>query len=212
LLPEALPSTSPATLPSHRELAKDVATVIEAFTMWWPSEADCADSAHRLSTVPNLRRAHLNLHGNLGAGKTTWVRHLLRSLGVTGRIKSPSYTIVEPYDLPVETGATRPEISAEHNADNTADDCAGGNNDATTPAWHFDFYRFADPQEWEDAGLRDIFASPGLKLVEWPERAAGLLPPADLDITLTLLPDGISRSVQVDARSPLGLTLLHALT
>jgi tRNA threonylcarbamoyladenosine biosynthesis protein TsaE len=190
LLPDALPSTSPATQPSHEELVPDVAPVIESFAMWWPSEADCADCAHRLACLPELRQAHIALYGNLGAGKTTWVRHLLRAQGVVGRIKSPSYTIVEPYDLP---------------------DLADSEG-ATTPAWHFDFYRFADPQEWEDAGLRDIFASPGLKLVEWPQRAAGLLPPADLDITLTLLSDGASRSVQVGARSLLGLTLLHALT
>lgn len=212
LLPPASTPTSLAAGSPRPTQAGDATPLLGTFTMWWPDETDCADCAHRLASVPGLRQAHIALHGNLGAGKTTWVRHLLRSLGVIGRIKSPSYTIVEPYDLPAATGATRSAIPAEGNADSTTDDFASGNNDATTPAWHFDFYRFADPQEWEDAGLRDIFASPGLKLVEWPERAAGLLPCADLDLTLTLLPDGNSRSVQVDARSPLGLTLLQALT
>ncbi|MBK6850954.1 MAG: tRNA (adenosine(37)-N6)-threonylcarbamoyltransferase complex ATPase subunit type 1 TsaE [Burkholderiales bacterium] len=180
----------------------DSPPLLGSITMGWSGESDCAGCAHHLAGAPGLRLAHIALHGNLGAGKTTWVRHLLRALGVQGRIKSPSYTIVEPYELPA--------IAKSGNSTSVED----GNSatTSTSAAWHFDFYRFADPQEWEDAGLRDIFASPGLKLVEWPERADGLLPPPDLDLTLTLLPDGTGRSVQVDARSLLGLTLLHTLT
>ena len=144
--------------------------------------------AGRLAALPALRRARIDLRGGLGAGKTTWVRHLLRALGVTGRIKSPSYAIVEPYALPADAlGAT------------TASD-----------AWHFDFYRFGDPQEWEDAGFRELFATPGLKLVEWPERIAGLTGPADLRLTLEARLDG-SRAVQIDAATPLGVELLQAL-
>jgi tRNA threonylcarbamoyladenosine biosynthesis protein TsaE len=86
------------------------------------------------------------LYGDLGAGKTTFVRHLLHALGVTGRIKSPTYAVVEPYSV------------------------------AAGEVWHFDFYRFSDPREWEDAGFRDIFASVGLKLCEWPQNAAGVMP------------------------------------
>ncbi|MEY4751198.1 MAG: tRNA ((37)-N6)-threonylcarbamoyltransferase complex ATPase subunit type 1 TsaE [Pseudomonadota bacterium] len=142
----------------------------------------------RLAARPGLRGAHIDLHGQLGAGKTTFTRHLLRALGVAGRIKSPSYTIVEPYDLP-GTGAT-----------------------TAANAWHFDFYRFVDPQEWEDAGLRDLFASPGLKLVEWPDRAAGLLPQPDLTLTLTIRADGDERVLAVRAHSPRGLDLLLAFT
>ncbi|MEY2690129.1 MAG: hypothetical protein RL375_4329 [Pseudomonadota bacterium] len=189
-MPDAPPLLTQATTPGRSEPPHALAPAIDTFTLWWPGEADGADSARRLATVPGLRLAHIALNGHLGAGKTTWVRHLLRALGVSGRIKSPSYAIVEPYDLPA----------------------AAGGDAAVTSAWHFDFYRFADPQEWEDAGLRDIFASPGLKLVEWPERAAGLLPPVDLDITLSVQPESRGRSVQVNARSTLGLTLLHALT
>jgi tRNA threonylcarbamoyladenosine biosynthesis protein TsaE len=162
-------------------------------TLSWASEDACARCAAQLAGLPALRLAHIALHGNLGAGKTTWVRHLLRALGVTGRIKSPSYTIVEPYDLPAPA------------------DIGGTWASTPTAAWHFDFYRFADPQEWEDAGLRDLFASPGLKLVEWPERAAGLLPAPDLVLTLAMLPDGIGRSVHAQAHSDLGLALLQAL-
>ena len=84
------------------------------------------------------------------------MRHLLQALGVTGRIKSPTYAVVEPYELP------------------------------SLNIWHFDFYRFADPREWEDAGFRDIFASPGLKLSEWPEKAGSQLPMPDLDIFISV--------------------------
>ena len=126
-----------------------------------------------------LSDAFVELRGPLGAGKTAFVRHLLRALGVEGRIKSPSYALMEIYGLP------------------------------RFEAWHFDFYRFDDAQEWEDAGFRDIFASRGLKLVEWPEKAEGLLPPADLRITLS--PQGdTGRIVAVDALTPRGVELLPA--
>jgi tRNA threonylcarbamoyladenosine biosynthesis protein TsaE len=178
--------------------ASPSASSVSGTVLRWLDESACAACADRLARVPALRLAHIALHGQLGAGKTTLARHLLRALGVAGRIKSPSYTIVETYELPAATPATPPT--------------AGPATGASSPAWHFDFYRFADPQEWEDAGLRDIFASPGLKLVEWPERAAGLLPPADLELTLAILPDGLSRSLTVHAHSALGLELLQSLT
>jgi len=77
--------------------------------------------------------------------------------------------------------------------------------------WHFDFYRFSDPREWEDAGFRDIFASPGLKLAEWPEKAAGFIPRADLVIHLEALTDD-ARQVSLTAQTPLGAALLQAST
>jgi tRNA threonylcarbamoyladenosine biosynthesis protein TsaE len=115
----------------------------------------------------------------LGAGKTTLVRHVLRALGVAGRVKSPTYAVVEPYELP------------------------------DLNVWHFDFYRFSDPREWEDAGFRDIFASPGLKLAEWPEKAVGFLPQADLVIALEALDDDL-RQVTLTAQTPTGTALLQA--
>lgn len=143
-------------------------------------EAATQALAAALAAQPALRNAYLELHGNLGAGKTTFVRHLLRALGVQGRVKSPTYAVVEPYELP------------------------------GLAIWHFDFYRFEDPREWEDAGLRDIFASAGLKLAEWPEKAAGLLPPADLVLTLQVQPDE-SRRLTLQAQTPVGAALLRAL-
>lgn len=128
-----------------------------------------------------MRNAFLELQGNLGAGKTTLVRHLLRALGVQGRIKSPTYAVVEPHELP------------------------------GLSIWHFDFYRFSDPREWEDAGFRDLFASPGLKLAEWPEQAAGLLPAADLVIRLDAQADE-SRRATLTAQTATGATLLAGIS
>lgn len=146
----------------------------------WHSEDDTAAWARRLATRPQLANAYITLHGDLGAGKTTLVRHLLRALGVQGRIKSPTYAVVEPHE-------------------------AGG-----LAIWHFDFYRFDDPREWEDAGLRDIFATPGLKLAEWPEKAAGLAPPADLAIYLEAI-DEMQRHVTLKAFTAPGQALLEGL-
>jgi len=149
-------------------------------TLVWPDEAATQSFAEALVKQPALRQAFIELRGNLGAGKTTLVRHLLRALGVQGRIKSPTYAVVEFYELP---------------------DLA---------VWHFDFYRFTDPQEWEDAGFRDIFASPGLKLAEWPDKVAGQLPLADLVLQLEAL-DDTSRQVSVTAQTPTGLLLLSII-
>lgn len=145
----------------------------------WSDEAACTAAARRLASHAGLRTAFIELRGPLGAGKTTFVRHLLRALGVSGRIKSPSYAVVEPYDLPEGS------------------------------VWHFDFYRFGhDEREWEDAGFRDLFASPGLKLVEWPERAGETLPCPDLRVELTTL-DGDQRAVTWQAYTPHGQELLR---
>lgn len=78
--------------------------------------------------------------------------------------------------------------------------------------WHFDFYRFSDPREWEDAGFRELFAQPGLKLVEWPEKAVGAMPPPDADLTLLPMDDHEdSRRLTFMARTPRGQLLLEAL-
>jgi len=156
-------------------------------TEWrWPDEGACAAGAARLAAALAASEsgspdALIELHGALGAGKTTFVRHLLRALGVRGRIKSPTYTVVEPYR--VETPAGPLDIS------------------------HFDFYRFEDPRELVDAGLREAFAAPGLKLVEWPQRAAAWLPVADLRLAIEPQADE-SRVVQARPLTPRGEALL----
>ncbi|MEY4363138.1 MAG: tRNA threonylcarbamoyladenosine biosynthesis protein TsaE [Pseudomonadota bacterium] len=141
-------------------------------TAVWPDET--ATQAFAQTLAKGLLHQGLdgciNLEGDLGAGKTTLVRHLLHALGVSGRIKSPTYAVVEPYAV------------------------------AAGAIWHFDFYRFNDPQEWEDAGFRDVFATPGLKVCEWPERVTALLPEPDLHLNLSVL-DDTQRHVQCTAHS-----------
>jgi len=143
----------------------------------WPTEEATRAYAAELASHPAIGRAFIELHGDLGAGKTTFVRHLLRALGISERVKSPTYTVMEP-----------------HEANGIA-------------IYHFDFYRFNDPREWEDAGFRDVFAGPGLKLAEWPEKAAGLLPTADLVIRIEADADE-TRHVTLKAQTPLGQELL----
>ncbi len=150
----------------------------------WRTEDDTAAFARQLAaqlqTLAPTASVFITLHGELGAGKTTLVRHLLRALGVQWRIKSPTYAVVEPYELP------------------------------GLPVWHFDFYRFSDPREWEDAGFRDVFAAPGLKLAEWPEKAAALIPSADIAINIEAI-DDTSRRATLQAASATGHRLLQAL-
>jgi tRNA threonylcarbamoyladenosine biosynthesis protein TsaE len=98
----------------------------------------------------------LHLRGDLGAGKTTVVRGLLRALGEAGRIKSPTYTLVELYSV------------------------------SSLNLYHFDLYRFKDKSEWLSAGFGEYFNPHSACLVEWPERAGDLLPPPDMDVLLQL--------------------------
>lgn len=155
----------------------------------WHDEAACAADASALASrlsaciasAPDAS-AFIELHGPLGAGKTTFARHLLRAIGVDGTIKSPTYALLEPYRA----------------------DAAHGE----LPIAHCDFYRFDDPQEWEDAGFRDVFAAPGLKLVEWPEKAVGLLPPFDLRMTIEPNDRDDSRRVRYEAATATGRALL----
>lgn len=153
-------------------------------TTRWLDESGCEAAARALARCPQVRLADIELHGTLGAGKTTFVRHLLRALGVQGRIKSPTYAVVEPHEAPQAPGGP-------------------------LAIWHFDFYRFHDPREWADAGFRDLFAAPGLKLAEWPGQAAGQLPPPDLTVALALDDDG-HRRVTLVAGSAAGRALLEA--
>ena len=164
----------------------------------WADENQTQQFAQALAQQVELRDAYVELQGDLGAGKTTFVRHLLTALGVEGRIKSPTYAVVEPHEarlspspsqLPHSSIPMLPEILS---------------------IWHFDFYRFNDPQEFEEAGFRDLFASPGLKIAEWPEQARGMLPVADLKLAITVN-EQEGRFVICETHTRKGLTILQGL-
>jgi tRNA threonylcarbamoyladenosine biosynthesis protein TsaE len=165
-------------------------TTFTELILHWQTEEDtrqfATHLAHQLSTLTPEDSLFIELHGDLGAGKTTFVRHLLQTMGVTGRIKSPTYAIVEAYD-DIKNALYQP-----------------------LNLWHFDFYRFNDPLEWEEAGFRDIFASKGIKLAEWPEKATAELPLADIAMTIVANMDE-SRTVTVKAQTPAGQQLLAKL-
>ncbi len=158
-------------------MSRPHATILATRHLNWPDEQACAAYAAELAGRAAVRNAYIELQGPLGAGKTTFVRHLLRALGVTGRIKSPSYAVMEPHAAPGLAIA------------------------------HFDFYRFDDPREWADAGFREVFAAPGLKLAEWPERAAGQLPAPDLRLVIEPRDEAL-RQVRAEACTAAGLELL----
>lgn len=139
-------------------------------TISLPNEDATAVFAARLAKnlTPGLV---IYLRGDLGAGKTTLVRALLNSLGYQGRVKSPTYTLLEHYDI------------------------------AGFSVRHFDLYRFRDVSEWESAGFDDEFNGSNICLLEWPEQAAGLVPNADVEISFEILPEGrnISLSAQTES-------------
>ncbi|MFM0729436.1 tRNA (adenosine(37)-N6)-threonylcarbamoyltransferase complex ATPase subunit type 1 TsaE [Paraburkholderia sediminicola] len=125
----------------------------------------------------------VQLVGDLGAGKTTLVRATLRGLGHTGRVRSPTYTLVEPYVLERPAG----ELAL----------------------YHFDLYRFTDPAEWADAGFREYFDSGAICLVEWPQRAGRLLGVPDLVFSLDLDSTGEGRVLVAQAYSESGKACLE---
>ena len=141
-------------------------------------EVHCSDEAATVTLVQSLARAisesivsqlsqnpktahlHISLQGDLGSGKTTAVRYLLKELGYTGKVKSPTYSLCEPHIL---------QINQHH-----------------IQLYHFDFYRMQSPSEWIEAGLQEHFAShePTICIVEWPEKAGNTLPTMDLSIAI----------------------------
>jgi tRNA threonylcarbamoyladenosine biosynthesis protein TsaE len=126
----------------------------------------------------------VTLSGELGSGKTTLVRGLLRALGWRRAVKSPTFTVVESYSL------------------------------SRLYFYHFDFYRFADPEEWETAGLADCFRDDSVCLIEWPERVAAHLPQPDVALHLEWPPDAEAsgRALSIVANTAAGERCLNALT
>jgi len=153
-------------------------------------EADSAESMERLAggfalALVAVRREQLRgiviaLQGPLGAGKTTWCRGLLRALGYRDVVKSPTYTLVESYRLEPLAGCLH----------------------------HFDLYRMVDPEELEYIGGRDYFDDDSVCVVEWPERGEGVMPPADISITIRYADSG--RHLTLIASTPFAERLLAA--
>lgn len=129
------------------------------------SDAAATEAVGR-ALAPALRPGMIvTLSGDLGSGKTTLVRGVLRGFDIGGPVKSPTYTLVEPYTV------------------------------SSLYLYHFDFYRLHEPQEWEAAGFREYFRNDAICLIEWPERAGDLLPAGDLRIVLEVIDAGRRCSV-----------------
>ena len=144
------------------------------------SEADSTQLASALASAlaPGLV---ITLSGELGSGKTFLVRALLHTLGHSGKVKSPTYTLVEHYPF------SRYDV------------------------YHFDLYRLTSPREWFEAGFDELSNSRSICLIEWPEKAAGALPPVDLAVELQSISE-TSRNFTFTAHSELGERCLHRLT
>ncbi|MBQ2648160.1 tRNA (adenosine(37)-N6)-threonylcarbamoyltransferase complex ATPase subunit type 1 TsaE [Achromobacter sp. SIMBA_011] len=157
---------------------------LRSLTLHLPDEAATEALARQLAPLVSGREtglagACIHLQGDLGAGKTAFSRALLRECGITGRIKSPSYALLESYKV------------------------------SNLYFYHLDFYRFSDSREWLDAGFRDLLREDAVVLIEWPERAEGLLPPPDLQISLSYAGQG--RDVTLTAHTARGQTWLNAI-
>jgi tRNA threonylcarbamoyladenosine biosynthesis protein TsaE len=160
------------------------ASPVETLVVALPDEAATTALAARLAgaLAPGMI---VWLSGGLGAGKTTLVRGVLTSLGHTGKVRSPTFTLLEPYNLP------------------------------RFPVYHFDFYRFSSSDEWRDAGFDEYFRSDGACLVEWPELAGPDLPAPDLRIALDFAAGdadgtGSGRVLRLDAFDDAGRRCLSA--
>ncbi|WP_338766744.1 tRNA (adenosine(37)-N6)-threonylcarbamoyltransferase complex ATPase subunit type 1 TsaE [Massilia sp. METH4] len=151
-------------------------------------KAHLRDESHTAALGVSLARALLpglsiHLHGDLGAGKTALTRALLHAAGHAGTVKSPTYTLSEPYHVTLDSGPI--------------------------DIIHYDLYRMGSPEEFLDAGFREDFDGHNICIVEWPEKAEGVLPPPDLRITLAVAGEG--RDVELHAFSALGMSCLQRL-
>ena len=165
---------------------------LTAIDLYCRQEADTASFAKQLAAsfehfLTKQPSSHLNisLEGDLGAGKTTLARYLIQTMGHEGKVKSPTYTLCEPYPLQLK--------------------------DQVITIHHFDLYRMRDPLEWQEAGFAEHFDVPGICLIEWPEKAEGTLPGLDIQIQLAAGADENERTIKINALTPSGVCALPKL-
>ena len=168
-------------------------TPITVIDQYCRQEAQTAALAKQLAAnfeqfLINLPGSHLNisLEGDLGAGKTTFARYLIQAMGHEGKVKSPTYTLCEPYPLQLK--------------------------DQAVTVHHFDLYRMRDPLEWQEAGFVEHFDVPGICLIEWPEKAEGTLPAFDIQIQLSAGSDENERIIKINALSQAGKSALNKIS
>lgn len=156
---------------------------MQHFTAYLPDEEATAalGAALARTLAPGLV---IYLHGDLGAGKTALTRALLHAAGHVGKVKSPTYTLSEPYQVNLASGPVQ--------------------------VIHFDLYRMSSPEEFLDAGFREDFNHENICIVEWPEKGEPVLPPPDINVFLRV--SGQGREVELQPLSQLGLLCLDRLT
>ena len=165
---------------------------LTAINLYCRQEADTASLAKQLAAsfeqfLTKQPASHLNvsLEGDLGAGKTSFARYLIQAMGHEGKVKSPTYTLCEPYPLQFR--------------------------DHAITIYHFDLYRMRDPLEWQEAGFAEHFDVPGICLIEWPEKAEGTLPGFDIQIQLSAGADENERAIKINAITPFGKLALQEI-
>lgn len=165
---------------------------LTAINLYCRQEADTAALAKQLAVslehfLTQRLDSHLNisLEGDLGAGKTTFARYLIQAMGHQGKVKSPTYTLCEPYPLRLKK-----QVITIH---------------------HFDLYRMRDPLEWQEAGFAEHFDVPGICLIEWPEKAGGTLPDFDIQIQLAAGADENERIIKINAITESGKMALQEI-
>ena len=151
------------------------------------------------------------LDGDLGAGKTTLVRGFLRSLGYSGAVKSPTFTVVEPYSLDnnkfYDYNELEGDLNKDHNDNSVTDSIYNSKHEQRV--YHFDLYRLEDPEELEYMGIRDYLDGQAIALIEWPEKGYGILPKPDLIIKIIHQSQG--RDVELLSQSENGAALVSTL-
>ena len=169
-----------------------IQTPLTAIDLYCRQEADTASLAKQLAAsfeqfLTKQSGSHLNisLEGDLGAGKTTFARYLIQAMGHEGKVKSPTYTLCEPYPLQLK--------------------------DQAITVHHFDLYRMRDPLEWQEAGFVEHFDVPGICLIEWPEKAEGTLPGFDIQIQLAAGADENERAIKINAITESGKMALQEI-